>query len=83
MWPHPQIKEFALSPSFRLTLCMYGSHFEDSAFIETADKFKKTKSQDRDFTALIAKELASTPQLPKLLSEAKATFLSGRWFSCI
>ena len=63
-WPHPQIKEFALSPSFRLTLCMYGSHFEDSAFIETADKFKKTKSQDRDFTALIAKpakEPASTP----------------------
>ena len=53
-WKHKQIDVFSLSPSYRLTLCMYSAHFEDEAYLEAADKIKKAKYQDRDFTALIS-----------------------------
>ena len=63
-WPHPQIQVFALSPSFRLTLCMYGAHFEDDAYVDTANKFEGSKNQNRDFTALIARP-AKEPAIAK------------------
>ena len=39
-WKHPQIKEFVLSPSFRLTMCMYTTHFDNEVYLDTADKME-------------------------------------------
>jgi len=59
-WPHKQIRVFALSPSFRLTLCMFSSHFEDDVYLDTANKIKKTKYPERNFTALISGQAKSS-----------------------
>ena len=63
-WQHEQLDVFTLSPSYRLTFCLFSNHFKDDVYLDTANKIEKIKTPERDFTALIA-ELAKEPALTK------------------